>query len=362
MDIHKPRKGRGAGSSPAGRFDTTRTEVADDGWGIAPDADSPDSVATELRPEHARTIITRNDSPDIAFEQSINPYRGCEHGCVYCYARPSHAYVGLSPGLDFETRIFYKQDAVRLLESELAKPAYRPRTIMLGANTDPYQPAEKRLRITRGLLEVFSRTRHPVAIVTKGVLIERDLDLLADLARDHLTRVMVSLPTLDNELKRTLEPRAASPAARLRVIERLAKAGVPVGVLVAPVIPVLTDHEIESVLEAVAAAGASRVGYVMLRLPYEVAPLFREWLQTHVPDAAAHVMSRVQAMRAGRENDPCFGTRMKGQGVYADLIAQRFRQAARRLGLSTDWTLELNTGSFVRPAGPGSAGQLLLQW
>ncbi len=233
---------------------------------------------------------------------------------------------------------------------------------MLGANTDPYQPAEKQLRITRGLLEVFSRTRHPVAIVTKGVLIERDLDLLTDLARAQLTCVMVSLPTLDNELKRTLEPRAASPAARLRVIERLAQAAVPVGVLVAPVIPVLTDHEIESVLEAVAAAGASRVGYVMLRLPYEVAPLFREWLQAHAPDAAAHVMSRVQAMRAGRDNDPCFGTRMTGQGVFAELIRQRFRQAARRLGLSTDWHFELNTGAFVRPASPGGAGQLPLPW
>jgi DNA repair photolyase len=360
MHTPRARKGRGALSSPEGRFARTTTELVDDGWGVSPNEERVDSVATEVQPEHARTLITRNDSPDIAFEQSINPYRGCEHGCVYCYARPSHAYVGLSPGLDFETRLFFKKDATVLLEAELAKPTYRPKPIMLGSNTDPYQPIERRLCVTRGILEVFARTRHPVGIVTKGVLIERDIDLLADLARDGLARVMISLPTLDESLKRTLEPRAASVAARLRIIERLATAGVPVGTLVAPVIPVLTDSGVEAVLEAVARAGASRAGYVILRLPHEVAPLFREWLQAHAPHSAARVMAQVRDMRGGRDNDPCFGTRMKGRGALAALIRQRFHVAARRLGLSTDWTLDLDCTRFLRPAGPGGAGQLAL--
>jgi DNA repair photolyase len=355
-------KGRGAASQPAVRFDANRVEPSDDGWDSLAQLDVPESIATELRPEVARSLITRNDSPDIAFEQSINPYRGCEHGCVYCYARPSHAYVGLSPGLDFETKIYFKQGAVKLLEAELAKPGYVPRTIMLGANTDPYQPAERRLRVTRGVLEVMARTRHPVCIVTKGALVLRDLDLLADLARDRLTQVTISLPTLRDDLKRTLEPRAASPRARLAIIEKLARAGVPVGVLVAPIIPILTDPEMEAVLEAVAAAGASAAMYVLLRLPHEVAPLFRQWLSLHAPDQAAHVMARVRDMRAGRDNDPCFGTRMTGQGAYADLIRQRFHLAARRLGLATRDRLALDTQQFVRPSGPGGAGQLALDW
>ena len=279
-----------------------------------------------------------------------------------CYARPSHAYVDLSPGLDFETRLFYKADAARLLEQELAKPHYVCKPIMLGANTDPYQPVEKRLRVTRGVLEVLARTRHPVAIVTKGALLERDLDLLADLARDDLVRVTLSLPTLDQGLKRILEPRAASAAARLRLMRQLADAGVPVGVLVAPVIPVLTDHEIERVLEASAAAGARAAGYVMLRLPYEVKTLFREWLDAHFPDTAAHVMSRVAALRAGRDNDPCFGTRMSGQGEFAALVRQRFKVTCRRLGLDDRYELLLNTRSFQRPpaSGAAAAGQLAL--
>jgi DNA repair photolyase len=362
MDIPRVRKGRGAVSAPPGRFEPTRTEVADDGWGARFLEEVPYSVATELRPEHARSIMTRNDSPDIAFEQSINPYRGCEHGCVYCYARPSHAYVGLSPGLDFETKIFFKQDAARLLEQELARPGYVARPIMLGSNTDPYQPAEKTLRITRSLLEVCVRTRHPVGIVTKGVLVERDLDLLEDLAKDRLLRVAISLPTLNEQLKRSLEPRAAAPAARLRVIERLARAGVPVCVLVAPVIPVLTDHELESVLEAAAGAGASGAGYIILRLPYELKLLFKEWLEAHAPLTAAHVMARVRDLRGGRENDPCFGTRMKGQGPFAQLIRRRFDVAARRLGLTTDWSLQLDASRFRKPCAAGAAGQMSLEW
>ncbi len=551
------RSGRGALSSPPGRFARATTEAVDDGWSDAGDdpADgNPDSVATSLTPEHARSIITRNDSPDIVFEQSINPYRGCEHGCVYCldgetrilmadgrtlplaqlrvgdrivgtrlrpvapgavartlsagarlasastlaahepypeaayercyvhtevrahwrtlqrawrlrladgtdlvasaehrflagrgwkhvaevphgsaeprltigdrlsgfgaaprsvvpgtpvgspsrlavvaieplgeirelidittgsgdfiangvvshncYARPSQAYVDLSPGLDFETRLFYKVDAARLLEAELARPGYVAKPIMLGANTDPYQPVEKKLGITRSLLEVLVRCRHPVMIVTKGALIERDLDLLGDLARDGLARVTLSLPTLDASLKRILEPRAASTGARLRLMRQLKDAGVPVGVLVAPVIPVLTDHEIERVLAASAAAGASSAGYVMLRLPYEVKTLFREWLETHFPDSAAHVMARVADLRAGRDNDPCFGTRMSGQGAFAALVRQRFKMACRRLGLDDRHDLRLPTQLFQRPARAGAragaaAGQLALDF
>jgi DNA repair photolyase len=339
----------------------------DDGWRVAGDdpADQvPDSIAISVLPEHARSVITRNDSPDIVFDQSINPYRGCEHACIYCYARPSHAYVDLSPGIDFETRLFYKADAARLLEQELAKPHYVCKPIMLGANTDPYQPVEKKLGVTRSLLEVLARARHPVAVVTKGALLERDLDLLADLARDGLARVTLSLPTLDPALKRILEPRAASPAARLRLMRRFADAGVPVGVLVAPVIPVLTDHELERVLEASAAAGASSAGYVMLRLPYEIKTLFREWLDAHFPDTAAHVMARVAELRAGRDNDPCFGTRMSGQGAFAALARQRFAITCRRLGLDTRHELALGTHLFRRPPAPGAAaaGQLSLDF
>ncbi|MFO1425978.1 MAG: PA0069 family radical SAM protein [Steroidobacteraceae bacterium] len=347
-------KGRGALSQPAGRFETRTLERVDDGWERRIDPEDPadgepESIATSVLPERAKSVITRNDSPDIVFDQSINPYRGCEHGCVYCYARPSHAYVGLSPGLDFESKLYYKADAAALLEKELARPGYRCRPIMLGANTDPYQPVERRLRVTRGVLEVLARCRHPVGVITKGALVERDLDLLAGLAREQLTRVMISLPTLDGPLKRILEPRAASVAARLRVIERLAAAGVPVGVMVAPVIPVLTDHEIERILEAAAGAGATRAGFIMLRLPYEVAPLFREWLGTHFPDSAAHVMSRVQDLRRGRDNDPCFGTRMSGTGAFATLVRQRFHVAARRLGMATDSQFTLPTDRFKPP-------------
>jgi DNA repair photolyase len=275
-----------------------------------------------------------------------------------CYARPSHAYVGLSPGLDFETRIFYKQDAARVLEEQLARPGYVCKPITLGANTDPYQPDERRMKVTRSILKVFARTRHPVTVITKGALVLRDLDLLADLARDNLASVAVSVTTLSDELKRVMEPRAASPAARLRAVRELNAAGVPTGVLVAPVIPVLTDHEMEAILEAAAGAGARWAGYVLLRLPYEIKDLFREWLAEHYPQRAAHVMSVIQDMRGGRDNDPRFGTRMKGTGPYAELLRNRFRIATRRLNLNASARDTLNTRAFVPPALPGAQLQL----
>jgi DNA repair photolyase len=341
-------KGRGTASRPPGRFDRRHTETVDDGW-ASPEATPPAAVPTEVRPEPARSILTRNDSPDIPFDRSINPYRGCEHGCPYCYARPSHSYVGLSPGLDFETRIFYKADAARLLRAELARPGYVCRPIMLGANTDPYQPVERELRVTRTILEVLHECRHPVAIITKGALIERDLDLLESLARQRLVRVTISVPTLDPDLKRLLEPRAASIAARLRSMHALAGRGIPVGVFVAPVIPALTDHELEAVLEACAAHGATRANYVLLRLPYEVATLFREWLDAHFPERAAHVLSALRAQRQGRVNDPCFGRRMGGTGAMSQLLRARFALACRRLGLVDDRELDLDTTLFRPP-------------
>ena len=354
--MREPIKGRGALSRPPGRFDRQFIESLDDGWSTrqAAEDETPASIATSCHPERAKTIITRNNSPDIPFDQSINPYRGCEHGCIYCYARPSHAFVGLSPGLDFETKLFYKQDAARLLEAELARPGYVCKTIMLGSNTDPYQPVERRLLVTRGILQVLQRCKHPVSVITKGALIERDIELLADLAQHNLTNVMISLPTLDVSLKRTLEPRAASPAARLRVMRQLADAGVPVGVMVAPVIPVVTDAEIEKVLEAAAAAGARSASYVMLRLPYEVKDLFREWLAEHFPQRAAHVMARVHDLRGGRDNDPAFKTRMSGQGVFAALIRKRFELACRRLGLSQNRSGALDTRQFRPPQADGA--------
>lgn len=349
-DSKRPLKGHGALSSPAGRFERERREAVDDGWY---QEEVPDTVPTSIEPDGARSIITTNDSPDIGFERSINPYRGCANGCVYCYARPSHAYLGLSPGLDFETRLFYKKDAGRLLEEELARPAYVCKPITLGANTDPYQPLERRMRVTRDILEVLTRCRHPVAIITKSALVLRDLDLLAELARLGLARVAVSVTTLDVELKRRMEPQAASPHARLEAARRLSEAGVPTGVMVAPIVPGLTDHEMESILAAASAAGARWAAYVLLRLPYEVKDLFREWLAAHYPDRADHVMSLVRQMRGGRDNDPRFGTRMRGTGPFAELLRSRFQVACRRLGLETGRRNALNTGLFRPPrSGP----------
>jgi DNA repair photolyase len=352
IDRHAPQKGRGAASNPVGRFEPTSSEAADDGWGIL-DEPLPD-IATTVLPEAARRIIARNQSPDIPFSHSINPYRGCEHGCIYCYARPSHAYVNLSPGLDFETRLFYKAGAAALLERELASVRYECSPIALGANTDPYQPIERKYRVTREILETLSRCDHPATIVTKGAaVILRDIELLASMAKRNLIAVFVSITTLDPRLKRTLEPRAAGPATRVSVVRRLAAAGIPVGVMVAPVIPALTDHELENILEAAAGAGARNAGYVMLRLPHEVDALFREWLVTHEPLKAEHVMSRVRELRGGRNNDPRFGSRLRGEGIFAELFERRFELCCRKLGLNRR-KLELDTSRFVPPAGKDS--------
>lgn len=325
------RKGRGAGSNDEGRFESRSIEKVDDGW--QRDEEPLPPFETIVRTVQAKSVLTRNESPDIGFDQSINPYLGCEHGCIYCYARPSHGYLNLSAGLDFETRLFVKANAADVLEAELRRRSYQPVFTMIGANTDCYQPIEKQHRVTRGILEVLTRFRHPVGIITKGTLIERDLDLLADLARDQLVTVGITLTTLEPALKRTLEPRAASPDARLRVMRKLADIGVPVRVMFSPVIPFVNDAELERVLEAGRDAGATSASYVLLRLPHEVKDLFRDWLQTHAPLKAAHVMSLINQSRGGKDYDSGFGTRMKGEGAFADLIAQRYRLACRRLGL-----------------------------
>jgi DNA repair photolyase len=330
-------KGRGALSNRDSRFAGTYSEF-DQGTQL-------DTVATEIIAERAKSIISSNRSPDIPFEQSINPYRGCEHGCIYCYARPSHAYMDLSPGLDFETRLFYKDNAVELLRDTISKPTYVCKPIALGSNTDPYQPIEKRYQLTRQLLQLLAEYRHPVMLVTKGVLIERDIDLLADMARHRLVSVMISVTTLDDELKRNMEPRAASPAARLRVIKSLSAAGVPVGALVSPVIPRINDHELEAILAAVHAAGVGSANYMFLRLPLELQQLFDEWLQQHYPERAQTVMSLVRQIRGGKLNDPRFGSRMRGEGVFAQLLQQRFHFACRKLGLSQHPAL-LDTSAF----------------
>jgi DNA repair photolyase len=329
---HQQFKGRGAASNPAVRFDATRCEQTHDGWYEEEIVEHPSET---VLPDRARSVITTNTSPDVGFDQSINPYRGCSHGCVYCFARPTHAYLGLSPGLDFETKLFYKADAVKILEAELAKPKYVCKPIALGINTDGYQPLEKRLEITRGILGVLARCRHPVTIVTKSALIVRDIDLLTDLARDRLVSVMVSITSLTNDIKRTLEPRAASPQARLRVVEQLAREGIPVGVLIAPVIPAITDHEMEDILAAAKQAGAGSAGYVLLRLPHEVKILFREWLGEHYPDRAKHVMSLINQTRGGKDYDAEFGRRMVGTGPYAELLRTRFELARRKCGFDS---------------------------
>lgn len=341
-----PTKGRGATFNPAVRFEPTRAEPFDDGWGSL-EADPP-RPRTEILTDASRRIISQNRSPDIPFDQSINPYLGCEHGCVYCYARPSHANWGLSPGLDFETRIFAKPDAGRLLERELERPGYRCRVIALGANTDPYQPVERRLGITRGVLEVLSRTRHPVGIVTKSAAVTRDLDLLGPMARLGLAYVAISITTLDPALARRLEPRAAAPHRRLDAIAQLREAGVPVCVMVAPIIPGLTDGGIEAVLEAAAGAGAEHAACTLVRLPREIGDLFRAWLDAHVPDRAERVLTLIRQCRGGRLNDPRFGSRMRGEGAYAAMLVNRFELACRRFGLQRH-RLHLRTDLFVPP-------------
>lgn len=328
-----PVRGRGAASRVAGRFETRAQVGEDDGWGSVYEAlaEAP-ALRTQVTEERARSIISRNQSPDIGFSQSVNPYRGCEHGCVYCFARPSHAYLDLSPGLDFETKLFAKTNAAELLRAEFAKPSYVPAPIALGINTDGWQPIERRHGISRACLEVLLAARHPVSIVTKGSALRRDLDLLEALAREGLVQVHVSVTTLDNGLSARLEPRAAAPHARLRLIAALRQAGVPVGVLVAPVIPALTDAELERILAAAREAGAQAAGYVLLRLPHELKALWRQWLQLHVPDRAARVMGLLRQMHGGRDYDARFGHRQRGSGPLADLLERRFSTACRRLG------------------------------
>ena len=355
----EPVRGRGSASFVDGRFQKRTARLEDDGWGgLAALADEAaqsrlDTVVTE---ERARSIVSRNDSPDVGFDQSVNPYRGCEHGCVYCFARPSHAYLDLSPGLDFETRLYAKTNAAERLRAELAKPSYRCSPIALGINTDAYQPIERRYRITRSLVEVMAEFRHPFSVVTKSALVTRDLDLLAPLAQQRLVSVYLSMTTLDNRLSAKMEPRAAAPHARLRTIRALADAGVPVGVLVAPVIPAVNDHEPEAILEAARDAGAQAAGYALLRLPHELRELWDEWLRLNLPDRAAHVMSLVRQMRGGREYDSSFGQRMRGQGPLAALLAQRFARARRRLGLAG--LPPLDTSAFRVPPASGDQGQL----
>lgn len=346
-------RGRATPLRPDGRFLQYRREAVDDGWAADMD-DADDAVVTELRIDAARSVITYNRSPDVPFDRSINPYRGCEHGCIYCFARPSHAWLDLSPGLDFETKLFWKPDAPALLRRELGQRNYRCAPIALGVNTDAWQPVDRRTGLTRRLLEVLVETRHPVSTITKSALIERDLDLLAELARDGLVHVMVSVTTLDDALARRMEPRAARPGRRLETIRRLREAGVPVGVLFAPLIPALNDHEMEAVVEAAHAAGADSAGYVVLRLPHELAGLFEDWLRREMPDRAAHVMSRIAAVRGGRANDPRFGHRMRGEGLYADLYRQRMRRLHQRLGLGR-MRRELVTTLFRPPLPEGEA-------
>src|SRR5204862_4432929 len=351
---------RGARSFVAGRFETLAREPFDDGW--TPEERDAAELQASVTEERARSIISRNDSPDIGFSQSINPYRGCEHGCIYCYARPSHAYLELSPGLDFETKLFAKTNAAELLRAELGKPGYRPSPIALGANTDCYQPIERKYRITRQILEVLAECEHPVTIVTKSALVERDLDLLAPMAQKNLVRVFVSIGTLDRELARKLEPRAASPQRRLDILRALSGAKVPCGVMVAALIPALNDKTMEQVLEAAAAAGAEEAAYVIMRLPNELKDLFKEWLAAHYPQRAEHVISIVHQMRGGKDNDPRCGTRMTGLGNYAALMAKRFELACRKYGLNEHGAgrrrAELDCSLFSPPSA--NTGQLAL--
>lgn len=350
------RRGRGALSNPSGRYEREQRGAIDDGWARLDDDVAP-ALPTEVLIDRARTIITRNDSPDISFDRSINPYRGCEHGCVYCYARPTHCYLGHSAGLDFETKLYAKPDAADLLRRELAKPGYRVATMALGTNTDPYQPIERRLGITRAILEVLEETGHPVGIVTKSALVARDIHILSRMAARGLAKVAISVTTLDRHLARRMEPRAATPARRLETIKLLSDAGVPVTVMVAPIIPALTDHEIEQILEAAATMGARQAGYVLLRLPLEIKALFGEWLAEEFPDRAVRVQHLLQSMHGGRDYDPTFGVRQRGRGPYAVQIAQRFRLACRRLGLNGRFDA-LRTDRFRAPVPVG--GQLPL--
>ncbi len=342
---HERRKGRGAQSNASGRYEPLARIAFDDGWRSL---DELPPFKTTVQADATRKIITRNDSPDIGFDRSINPYRGCEHGCVYCFARPTHAYLGLSPGLDFESKLFVKPEAAELLAKELASPNYSPRVIAIGTNTDPYQPIERRYKVMRRILEVLDRAGHPVGIVTKSALVLRDLDILARMAERNLAKVALSVTTLDPELARKMEPRAAAPLRRLETLRALAQAGVPTTVMVAPIIPALNDSEIERILDRAQAAGVREAGYVMLRLPLEVRDLFREWLVTNYPDRARHVFKLIRDMRDGKDYDSEWGKRMKGTGPYAWLIGRRFEVACERLGLNKK-KQKLSTDHFRHP-------------
>jgi DNA repair photolyase len=348
--LDERRRGRGAALNPSGRFDTYSREVFDDGWASFEELPP---FKTEVQEEKPRTIITRNDSPDISFDRSINPYRGCEHGCIYCFARPSHAYMGLSPGLDFETKLFAKSDAAKLLERELSRPGYLPKTIAIGTNTDPYQPIEKQRRIMHEILEVLEAAGHPVGIVTKSALVTRDIDILSRMASRGLAKVALSITTLDRKLARSMEPRAATPGKRLEALKQLSEAGIPVSVMMAPVIPGLNDHEIERVLDAARGQGALEAGYVLLRMPLEVAPLFKDWLLRHYPDKYRHVLSLIRSMRDGKDYDAEWGKRMRGTGPYAWTIGRRFEIAAKRLGMNLE-KRSLRTDLFRSPAKGGT--------
>ena len=354
-----PRKGRGAVGNPTGRFEPEVCYAVDDGWG-ADDDDAP-RLRTSVTDETPKSIISRNASPDVPFAQSINTYRGCEPGCIYCFARPGHAFLGLSPGLDFESKLFAKPNAAALLEKELQKPGYKPRTIMLGANTDIYQPAERDRRITRDVLKVLRDFNHPVAMATKSALVLRDLDILAPMAAKGLASVAISVTTLDRRIARLMEPRAAAPNRRLDTIKALSGAGVPVTVLVSPIIPFLTDAEIERILETAAEAGATKAGYILLRLPLELKELFTDWLQAHFPGAETHVLNQLRDCRDGALYVSQFGSRMRGSGAYADLIEQRFHLACKRLGLRMrdEGEIDLNTTLFAPPPKQGDQLRLL---
>jgi len=336
-------RGRSAGINPSGRFEPVSRHVFDDGWNSLEELPP---FKTEVQVEKPRAIITRNESPDISFDRSINPYRGCEHGCVYCFARPTHSFMGLSPGLDFESKLFAKPDAARLLDKELSKDRYQPRTIAIGTNTDPYQPIEKQYRIMREILEVLEARGHPVGIVTKSALVTRDIDILSRMAERGLAKVALSVTTMDRMLARTMEPRASTPTKRLEAIRQLSDAGIPASVMVAPIIPGLTDQEMERILDSASAAGAREAGYVVLRLPLEVSPIFKDWLLRHYPDRYRHVMSLIRSMRDGKDYDSEWGKRMKGAGPYAWQIGRRFEITAKRLGLNAE-RRTLRTDQFV---------------
>ena len=349
------RRGRGAGVNPSGRFEPISRHVFDDGWQTL---DELPPFKTTVMDENPRKIITRNESPDLPFDRSINPYRGCEHGCVYCFARPTHAYMGLSAGLDFESKLFAKPGAADLLRKELAKPGYEVKSMALGTNTDPYQPIERQQGITRSLLEVLEATNHPVGIVTKSALVTRDIDILSRMAAKGLARVAISITSLDRRLSRAMEPRAATPALRLEAIRKLSDAGIPTSVMVAPLVPALSDHEMERILDAAFANGARDAGYIVLRLPHEVAPLFKEWLLRHYPDKYSHVMNILRTMRGGKDYDATFGTRMRGTGPYAWQLNRRFDIALRKLGMAP-MRMALRTDLFIPPDLPGQQLSLL---